>query len=133
MKKKGLLGFLALVILIIALSAWWFFSNYDLDIDKPVACTEEAKICPDGTAVGRVGENCEFEECPDYGEDTFCTEEQREVDGCIEIYQPVCGWSDPEKIQCITFPCASTYSNSCFACQDENVEYWTEGECPSPS
>lgn len=32
---------------------------------KPVvACTEEAKICPDGTAVGRVGPNCDFVACP---------------------------------------------------------------------
>lgn len=29
-----------------------------------VACTAEAKICPDGTAVGRVGPDCEFAPCP---------------------------------------------------------------------
>lgn len=29
------------------------------------ACTEEAKICPDGSAVGRQGQNCEFAPCPD--------------------------------------------------------------------
>lgn len=29
-----------------------------------VACTMEAKICPDGTAVGRQGPNCEFAACP---------------------------------------------------------------------
>lgn len=29
-----------------------------------VACTEEAKICPDGSAVGRTGPNCEFAPCP---------------------------------------------------------------------
>ncbi|MBM3209496.1 hypothetical protein FJZ40_04375 [Candidatus Shapirobacteria bacterium] len=28
------------------------------------ACTSEAKICPDGSAVGRVGPNCEFAPCP---------------------------------------------------------------------
>lgn len=28
------------------------------------ACTEEAKICPDGTAVGRTGPDCEFAPCP---------------------------------------------------------------------
>lgn len=27
------------------------------------ACTEEAKICPDGSAVGRTGPNCEFAKC----------------------------------------------------------------------
>ena len=29
-----------------------------------VACTMEAKICPDGSAVGRTGPNCEFALCP---------------------------------------------------------------------
>jgi hypothetical protein len=27
-------------------------------------CTQEAKICPDGSAVGRTGPNCEFAKCP---------------------------------------------------------------------
>ena len=60
----------------------------------------------------------------------FCTPESKNAEACIEIYQPVCGWNDPEKIQCIKFPCANTYSNSCFACMDEDVLYYTEGECP---
>ena len=30
-----------------------------------VACTMEAKLCPDGSAVGRTGPNCEFAPCPD--------------------------------------------------------------------
>ncbi len=29
-----------------------------------VACTDEAKICPDGSAVGRTGPNCSFATCP---------------------------------------------------------------------
>lgn len=29
-----------------------------------IACTMEAKICPDGSAVGRSGPKCEFAECP---------------------------------------------------------------------
>jgi hypothetical protein len=32
--------------------------------DSLVSCTEEAKICPDGTSVGRTGPKCEFEPCP---------------------------------------------------------------------
>lgn len=31
---------------------------------EPVACTMEAKMCPDGSAVGRTGPNCEFAPCP---------------------------------------------------------------------
>lgn len=33
-------------------------------LPQPVACTMEAKLCPDGSAVGRVGPNCEFAACP---------------------------------------------------------------------
>ena len=29
------------------------------------ACTEEAKLCADGSAVGRTGPNCEFALCPE--------------------------------------------------------------------
>jgi len=30
-----------------------------------VYCTQEAKLCPDGSYVGRTGPNCEFAECPE--------------------------------------------------------------------
>ncbi|GEM_PF-687409 len=33
-------------------------------LPSPVACTMEAKLCPDGSAVGRTGPNCEFAPCP---------------------------------------------------------------------
>ncbi len=29
-----------------------------------VACPADAKLCDDGSSVGRVGPNCDFEECP---------------------------------------------------------------------
>ncbi|MFN7990754.1 MAG: hypothetical protein U0R44_01210 [Candidatus Micrarchaeia archaeon] len=33
--------------------------------NNTTACTQEAKICPDGSAVGRTGPNCEFAPCPE--------------------------------------------------------------------
>ena len=48
---------------------------------------------------------------------------------CPTVYIPVCGWFG-KNIQCLKYPCAQTYSNQCFACVDDKVEYWTEGECP---
>ena len=33
-------------------------------IPSPVACTQEAKQCPDGSYVGRTGPHCEFAACP---------------------------------------------------------------------
>ena len=35
-----------------------------LPSSKPIACTQEAKICPDGSSVGRTGPKCEFAACP---------------------------------------------------------------------
>lgn len=32
--------------------------------DEMVACTMDAMMCPDGSYVGRVGPNCEFQACP---------------------------------------------------------------------
>lgn len=31
---------------------------------KQIACTADAKVCDDGTSVGRSGPNCEFDACP---------------------------------------------------------------------
>ena len=33
--------------------------------DQKIACTMEAKLCPDGSYVGRVGPDCEFAPCPE--------------------------------------------------------------------
>jgi len=47
---------------------------FEKDTESPTACTLEAKICPDGSAVGRVGPNCEFAACP--GSETEDSEKQ---------------------------------------------------------
>jgi len=41
-------------------------STFKFTISNPsqTACTQEAKLCPDGSAVGRAGPNCEFAACP---------------------------------------------------------------------
>lgn len=61
-------GVVAAVGLMVMAAYLVFFSssNWLLPSDNSqVACTQEAKICPDGSAVGRVGPNCEFTECPE--------------------------------------------------------------------
>ncbi len=63
-------------------------------------------------------------------EQNLCPPESRNADACIQLYQPVCGFFNSEKIQCIKYPCTQTFSNSCFACMNEDILYWTEGECP---
>lgn len=54
-------------------------------------------------------------------EKNYCTQDQREVDICTEEWNPVCGHKGEELFE--------TYSNSCFACRNPEVIYWTKGEC----
>lgn len=64
--NKPMLG-LFIVVLLIAV-AIVVFGSYGLKVARNegrIACTEEAKICPDGTAVGRIGPDCEFAPCPE--------------------------------------------------------------------
>lgn len=60
-----------------------------------------------------------------------CSEEEKEAEICILVYDPVCGLADNE-IRCITAPCPSTdavtYSNGCEACSSGVIGYY-EGSC----
>jgi len=59
--RKILLIIVTLILLGgIVLLVWQKYSSEP----SPVACTLEAKLCPDGSAVGRTGPKCEFAECP---------------------------------------------------------------------
>ncbi|MCX6776199.1 MAG: serpin family protein [Candidatus Micrarchaeota archaeon] len=85
-------------------------------INPPRACTEEAKVCPDGSSVGRVGPNCEFAPCPNV---TNC--QNYSVDKCPS--------------QCVVCPpCAACSSISCQSegfCESIgfNRSWYTENQC----
>ena len=78
------------------------------------------------------GCGCRLNENQDNSRDSenkiFCIDKSRNADVCMELYMPVCGWFNQE-IKCVKAPCAQTFSNSCFACLNSNVEYYTLGEC----
>lgn len=68
MKKIIIFCFIFVALLATGALAWdgwhgrwnlpWFFPQ------QPRMCTMEARLCPDGSAVGRTGPNCEFAPCP---------------------------------------------------------------------
>ncbi len=61
----------------------------------------------------------------------YCPPESRMVEVCLDRQQHVCGFFDPARVQCVTSPCASTYTNNCYACQEKDVLYWVKGKCIS--
>ncbi|MFW6283060.1 MAG: hypothetical protein ACOC1P_03340 [Minisyncoccales bacterium] len=54
-------------------------------------------------------------------ERVYCQPEDREGDVCTQQYDPVCGFNSQGENE--------TYSNSCHACLDSDVEYYVPGEC----
>ena len=70
--KKYLIALAVFILVIVAGYFYWqinkSYSNFKgeqtVSSTSPVACTEEAKVCPDGSYVVRQGENCQFAECP---------------------------------------------------------------------
>ncbi len=60
MNRKIIL-LIALAVVVISGGAYWYLTQ-----TEPVrtACTQEAKLCPDGSYVARQGPNCEFAACP---------------------------------------------------------------------
>ncbi|MFH0803591.1 MAG: hypothetical protein V1877_00515, partial [Candidatus Tagabacteria bacterium] len=65
-KQKGFAP-IAIILIIIGVLAVaggiWYWQKSKAPEQK--ACTEEAKICPDGSYVSRTGPNCEFAACPE--------------------------------------------------------------------
>ena len=58
------------------------------EINQEVICTLEARLCSDGSAVGRTGPNCEFAECPG-NRDTIIWKTYTDEAGGISFEYPI--------------------------------------------
>lgn len=121
MKNKDIIkGALALGVIFIALV--YFGKPFDpvtndIDTTEPIACTMDAKQCPDGSYVGRVAPFCEFAECPAL--DSDISEKNMMTDITVIKYTKY-GFS-PEKI---TVKKGSTvgFQNA------SNAEFWPKSD-----
>jgi len=62
---KPLIVFFLLAFFLVGCQHRLIVNTMPPEVNAPTACTQEAKICPDGTAVGRTEPNCEFAPCPE--------------------------------------------------------------------
>jgi len=62
-----------LIVIVAGVLIWIFWPK-----PESIGCTMEAKLCPDGSAVGRIPPDCEFAECPvPSPESVGCTKEAK--------------------------------------------------------
>ncbi len=63
--KSGFVAVFGIIIVLALLGGSVYLYQQKASVaPAPVACTMEAKLCPDGSSVGRTGPNCEFATCP---------------------------------------------------------------------
>ncbi len=121
--KKYFIAIVVIVFLALAGGVVWlkFFST-----PKQVACTMEAKLCPDGSSVGRTGPNCEFASCPEVinnnpGWKTFSDDAQgvsfQYPDQLNTIY-----------IHPVDWPPQITVANGPFVCTESGSEIMQAGQ-----
>ncbi len=65
MKKKILLVILAVILLAAASFLIWRSFSAPTSEPETLACTQEARLCGDGSYVGRTGPDCSFAPCPE--------------------------------------------------------------------
>lgn len=63
-------GLAIIIVVILGVVLYMVYSEDTVTTNEPVACTQEAKLCPDGSYVGRTGPECEFAACPSAGDDS---------------------------------------------------------------
>lgn len=64
MPRKQTIALVVIALLAVAAAAFAYVAVQKTQAPGPVYCTMEAKLCPDGSSVGRGGPKCEFAPCP---------------------------------------------------------------------
>jgi hypothetical protein len=95
-----------------------------------LGCTLEAKICPDGTTVGRTGPNCEFALCPEY-DPSQTISNYRECaiapdSSVIESFPPQCLTATGEVFSAVDY-CAGLTEDQCLADSECQPKYTRRG------
>jgi len=62
-------------------------------------------------------------------EKNYCKPSDRKNINCTISDNFVCGFLNNNSTECAIAPCSITYTNSCDACIDTNISYWTIGKC----
>ncbi|MDO8561716.1 MAG: hypothetical protein Q7S05_02715 [bacterium] len=89
---------------VLILAGLWAVDVRIAEAPEGRACTQEAKLCPDGSSVGRTGPNCEFAQCPVSEPGSLLARIGQEVSGLGVGITPLAVLEDsrcPIDVQCI--------------------------------
>jgi hypothetical protein len=90
-KTINIISAIVAILVVAGLGVFWYVKNLPGGITGPVACTQEAKQCPDGSYVGRTGPHCEFAQCPSAGTSTAAIPAPAQITVTAALNQSVGG------------------------------------------
>ena len=111
--RQGFINYTAALLItlgsIILLTSYWLirqsYQEYSQSV-SPIACTQEAIQCGDGSYVGRTGPNCEFAACP--SEEEINPEGYTSQADCEQKTGKKCGYG-----MCDVIPLGKTVEELC--------------------
>lgn len=89
-----------------------------------VACTQEAKLCPDGSYVGRFGPKCEFSACPGENNDLWTTTTDNKTGITFQYPKTLL----VEYIHTVDWPPQIQVFNEAFTCNEAGSETARAGQ-----
>lgn len=105
MKTSHVFMLLGTCIIIGGLAYAFFISNKKIaHAPEDTPCTLEAKVCPDGSSVGRVGPSCDFAECPQIKETTSTPHVPEDVLTHITAHADLIVLTDPRPSAFVSSP-----------------------------
>src|SRR6056297_683365 len=116
--KKALLNNKKIILLVVFLLIVVLFSLFINNSFKRSKYTNNPERC--NVSEGYIW-NETYEHCLKESEITYCKPGQRDSDVCIQVYNPVCGFTQEGEKE--------TFSNSCVACLNSKVDFYIQGEC----
>jgi len=104
---------LIILISVAAIAMSGYAAYYYFTSDEPIACKMDAKVCPDGSSVGRISPDCEFAECPEVIDPTADWQMYRNEEYGFELKHPT-NWRKIENDGFIGFGPQTIASDSIF-------------------
>ncbi len=118
MNKKILI----VLVLILVGGVVFYYTQAKVSAPEVYVCTMDAKMCPDGSYVGRSGSNCEFTACPVVKESTEAKVGEKILSSGVYITpvevlsdsrcpeDVVCVWAGELKLKTIVFVDSASFS-----------------------
>ena len=111
------------VILLLGGAAYFIWMQY-FKQPAPVFCTQEAKLCPNGSYVGRTGPNCEFATCPELNYSGWKTFTDTKTGISFQYPETL----PTEYIHVVDWPPQMAVINEPFVCTEGGSEIMTAGQ-----